>query len=630
MGKNTMLNLQNTFRKFISFILKRYNFFRLTFIVFSDFLITFSSIVMSIFIYTRIVYIPISWGVIYTIIFITFSIRVLYFVIFKIYNISFQHACALYIFKISSVIFISTITNYFILRMLFPKYWFLTISVLDVLFNITGSVCFRFSPLIYDELVNRMGEGNKNCLIYGCGKTGQRVIEVLKENKIKVKGFIDDNPNNLRKIIKGIKVLGTFEDLEKLTTKLKIDVFVITILSLDGEKIRDIKQTCSKLNIELKMIPSSYQVYNKDINQIASSIRSINYEDLLRRPVRNDNFDNLNEFFKSKTIFVTGAGSIGSELVRQLTNFDVREVVVLDNNELNLFNIENNIPEVFSNKIKLRLVDLKNVTLLKNIFLHSKPDYVFHTAAYKHVPIVEENACEGVYNNLLCLKNTITLSEDFKIKKFIFISTDKAVKPVNIMGATKKLGELYLKAVDGKNNLTSVAVRFGNVIGSSGSLIPKIIAQIQENKPVTLTHPEASRFFMLTSEAVFLILKATTMANGGEIFILDMGSPIKITDIARDVAGFYGKTLGKDIPFKYIGLRPGEKITEELIPDEEQIVYKDGMYVTTYSGNNHNFYENFLKDYDEILKLASNAKKDEMIALIHKYVNTYSITRRIL
>ena len=614
--------IQRIFRQFIAFVVSRYGFFRLIFFAAMDFSITFISFIAAIFIYTRVIYVDYTWWMIYSMIGIAFFIKLAFFGVFRVYNISFQYASALYISKTSSVIFLSALVNYFILRAVFPGYWFPTISVIAFLLDIFTSVSFRFFPLVYQELCARSGEQNQNCLVYGCGDTGKSLMPILQRNKVKIEGFIDDSPNNINKVISGVKVLGRLEDLGRIVNETKVDVLIIAIPSLDGGKTKKIRQICSELNIVLKTIPSLSEIYNKDIEEIARAIRTINYDDLLRRPVKRENFSALNAFFEGKKVIVTGVGSIGKELITQLLNFKLDKILALDNCELNLFELENIIDKKQSVKITKRLLDLKNAKLLKNIVTEFRPDIVFHTAAYKHVPIVEENVCEGVLNNLSCLKNIYEASEKAGAKRFIFISSDKAVRPTNVMGATKRLGELFIQSMNEKQDMISCSVRFGNVMGSSGSLVPRIMSQIENNRVVTITHPEASRFFMLTSEAVLLILKASTIADGGEIFILDMGVPIKIKDLVNDIISFYGKTVREKVDIEYIGLRPGEKILEELFLDEvEQKEYKDGLFIARASSFDYN---KFLNDYDALISISSDARQDETLNMVNRYAKIYT------
>jgi len=614
--------LRRILRGLAAYTTKNYFFYRLLFLVFCDFFITFSSLIAAIFIYTRLIFIPYSWSIIVTVIFAVFFVKFVFFILFHIYDISFQHASILYIIKTSSIILASSAVSYFLIKALFPAYWFFALTILYVLFDVLGSIGFRFLPLIYYEICSRIGEESKNCLIYGCGDTGKSLMPVMTKNRVRINGFIDDDPNKLKKVINGIKVLGALENLGKILTKTRIDVLIVAIPSLEGRKFKRIKKMCSEFNIELKTIPSLYQIYNKNRQGIADSIRLLNYEDLIRRPVRKENFSDLNDFFGAKKIIITGAGSIGGELVNQLINFDLKKIIVLDNCELNLFNLKNRIDKKPLDKIELKLIDLKNKRSLEGIFAEEKPDFVFHTAAYKHVPIVEQNTCEAVLNNLLCLKNIYEVSSGARVKKFIFVSSDKAVRSTNIMGATKRLGELYLQARGISGGMVSLSVRFGNVIGSSGSLVPGVIEQIRRNGPVTVTHPDASRFFMLVSEAVLLILKASVIAGGGEVFILDMGKPIKIIDMVKDIISFYGKIPEVEIPIEYIGLRPGEKLFEELIFDGvESKTYADGMYVTRSKAFDFN---EFINAYDAVLSLAREANENEMLRLIKRYVKIYT------
>jgi len=604
--------------KIITYLAKRYNLFRTIFLGTSDFLIIFFSLIAGIFLYTRLIPIPYSWKIISEIIALSFIIRLILFFVFKIYNISFQHVSHLYILKISSIIMLHYAFSYLILKSIWPSFWFGFISVLSAITDIIISVIFRFIPLVYYEICNKISNGDRNCLIFGSGETGQSLAQALIKHRHNVKGFIDDDPHCKNKIIHGIRVLGQLNDLERLLTQLKVEILIIAIPSLSGERIKTIRKLCSKFNIEVKIVSSLYG--NSKSIEIESSIQQINYEDLLRRSIKKENFLNYNAFFRSKTIWITGAGgSVGTELVRQLLSLEVSKVIALDHSELNLFNLQNNISSSQKKKLVLKLIDLKNSTLLEKLSLENIPHMVFHAAAYKHVPMVQENACEGVLNNLLCLENIYNLSCRHHIQKFIFISSDKAVKSQSIMGMTKKLGELYVQIMGDRTGLNACSVRFGNIIGSSGSLIPTIINQVQKNMPITITHPNASRFFMLVSEAAQLILKASILSEKGEIFILDMKDPINIMDIVQDIAAFYNKELKKDIPIDYIGLRPGEKLTEKLFDENtEHLIPKEEMYIAKQK-NAFPLNNDFLSDYRQIIDYAQHGFEIEMMKLIEKY-----------
>jgi len=606
------------FSKSINWLVRNYRVSRLIFFATADFVITFLSVIVAIFLYTRFFAVAYSWSIIFSIIGIIFLVKLISFSVFRIYDISFQYPNILYILKIFSVLVCIACINYFLLGVIFPEFWLLTVALLAAISDIFCSICFRIAPLVYYELSSNLSEGSMNTLIYGCGDTGKSLIPVLRKNNMRIKGFVDDNSKNTHKVVNGIKVMGRFDDLKKIIERMAVDNLIVAIPSLNGKKIKNIMDVCLRLNIKVKVIPPFYKNYNKDIEELASSIRNIRYSDLIRRSVKKESFTEVGNFFKGQKILITGGGSIGSELVKQLINFDVEKIVVLDNNELNIFNLENDIAKDQLNKVEIRLVDLKNKKSLESIFDECHAGFVFHTAAYKHVPIVEKNPCESVLNNLLCLKNTYELSKKNNVTKFIFVSSDKAVRSTNIMGATKRLGELYVQSMGINGLMISSSVRFGNVLGSSGSLIPKIENQIMNNAAVTVTHPEASRFFMLVSEAALLILKSSIIASNSEIFILDMGEPVKIIDMVEEVIRFHGKVPVVDVPIEYIGLRPGEKLFEELIFEGvESKIYKDGIYIAKPNDIDH---EQFIADYNEILSFAMSGNKTGMLGAINKYV----------
>ena len=406
----------------------------------------------------------------------------------------------------------------------------------------------------------------KRIIIIGAGYAGEKVAREINDNPdmcYKIVGFVDDDLKKSGKHIHGNKVLGRIENIKEISKKMKVDELLIAIPSAPGKKIREIVEICKSTEIPFKTLING--------NVSIKRIRDISYKDLLRRP--HVHLENLKiaDFLKNKCIMITGAGgSIGSELCRQVCRYLPSLIILFDSSEANLYSIEmelkHNIPDVKHVAILGRVQD---ELLVDRVISKYKPDVIFHAAAYKHVPLVERNPWEAIFTNIVGTNTIVKAAIKHQIKRFVLVSTDKAVRPTNVMGASKRVTEKIIHSQ--QSGMTKfMAVRFGNVIGSSGSVIPLFRQQIEKGGPVTITHPEITRFFMTIEEAALLILQAFTMGEGGEIFILEMGTPVKIVDIAKDLIRLSGKE--NDIDIIFTGLRPGEKLYEELITVGEGIV----------------------------------------------------------
>ena len=442
----------------------------------------------------------------------------------------------------------------------------------------------RFSLRFYNELKKKfISSGDrKRVLIYGAGVCGIRLLRELNEEKshnFKVLGFIDDDRSLVGRKVQEVRVLGTGKEIEAIVKKHHIESIIIAIPDLSGSELKELLNNCRKAEIIPKIVPTLEEILSG--KKSIFSLKQIKIEDLLKRSPKSLNFNEIRKFITGKKILISGAGgSIGAELVLQIAKNSPSKLLLLDNNEFNLYRINNCLKEMNLNiAITPLLADVTDKKRINSIFVKHKPEYVFHAAAYKHVPLVEENPCAGIYNNIGGTLNMAEQSIIHHVEKFVLISTDKAVRPTNIMGATKRVCELIVQNISQDNKIWTefTAVRFGNVLGSSGSVIPKLIDQINNSKTVTITHPEVTRFFMLISEAASLVIQAATLGANGEIFILDMGNPIKIADMAKDLIVLCGKKVDKDVSLTFTGLRQGEKLFEELILKdvESQTIYKD-------------------------------------------------------
>ena len=431
-------------------------------------------------------------------------------------------------------------------------------------------------PLLENERVN--------VLIVGAGEAGILLLKEYMRNPAlgEVVGFIDDDKLKQNEAIQGVRILGNRNVISKVAKDCNVGEIVLAIPSAKGEVIRDLIACCKVPNIKLKIVPGLARIIS---GELKISLREVRPEDLLGRETVSIDECEIAKYLRDKKVLITGAaGSIGSELCRQAAlRFHPVELILIDHNENNLYFLILELKSKFKNlNIKSVIGDINDIGLLKKVFSECKPQVVFHAAAYKHVPLMEENQIAAVKNNALGSRNMIYAAHHYKVERFVLISTDKAVNPINIMGLSKRLAEIFLQAKAKRSRTKFMAVRFGNVLGSDGSVVPLFKKQIEAGGPITITHPDTTRYFMSIKEAVLLVLQAGAIGVGGEIFILDMGEQIKILDLARDLVSLSGLELGKDIGLEYIGLRPGEKIREELLLDKEKdkVTKHDKIYIS--------------------------------------------------
>ena len=414
----------------------------------------------------------------------------------------------------------------------------------------------------------------KNLLIIGAGEAANEIIKTVK-NTMKgyynIVGLIDDNPNKMNYAISGIKILGTRDDIAEICKQYKVDVIFFSISNIDNKNKKEILNICQETGVKIRVLPSIADIIkNKSLLQ---NLRDVEIEDLLgREPITLAN-ENIGELIKGKSILVTGGGgSIGSELCRQIAKFNPSRLIIFDIYENNLYNIEMELKQNhYDEKFEIVAIvgSVRDKKRLEQVFKKYNPYLVFHAAAHKHVPLMEVSPLEAIKNNVFGTYNVANYADKYSVKRFILISTDKAVNPTNIMGATKRMCEMIIQAFNKKSKTEFAAVRFGNVLGSNGSVLPLFKKQISAGGPVTVTHKEITRFFMTIPEAVSLVLQAMSYAKGGEIFVLDMGEPVKIYDLAVSLIKLSGLEPNVDIPIEITGLRPGEKLYEELLMSEE-------------------------------------------------------------
>jgi UDP-N-acetyl-D-glucosamine 4,6-dehydratase len=459
-------------------------------------------------------------------------------------------------------------------------------------------VATAFLMYSYQYYMNKSGiEKTKSLVIYGAGKAGMKLEDEFRHTEYKVDYFVDDDSIRQGRSIDGIKVISKPQLKKYIGEGNKYDLLVIAIPSAPKDRIKEIHEKLSPYFKSIKILPTIQEIL-RDKN-FSAQLKDISVEDLLARHPKDLDTKAIENFISGKKVLITGAGgSIGSEIARQCSTFGADELILLDHSEFNLYQIAEELCEF---KPHLVMQSVSNKELLDKTFAKYKPDIVIHAAAYKHVPLVEDNIGEAIINNVIGTKNTIDCAIKHDVKKFVLISTDKAVRPTNVMGTTKRICELYAQNINTPDNTEIVAVRFGNVLGSSGSVIPKFKAQIEAGKNITVTHPDITRYFMLIPEACELVLQAASIGKGGEIFILDMGEPIKIVDLAQKMIELSGRS---EIQIEFSGLRPGEKLYEELLINDSDM--KTEYESITVAGRTH---YDIAKLNQDIYELVSSSDK---------------------
>lgn len=489
------------------------------------------------------------------------------FLIYQDYSLSWSKSTQK-TFLIKSVVYISAFFVYL------PIYY--TVIPISLMLSELFLYLFaiNFCMYLYSFIVNKNRvKKTKNVVIYGAGKAGLKLEQELINSEYRVINFVDDSKHLQKRSIDGIKILSIKDMKDKIGDR-KIDLLIIAIPSAKQSNIKVIYEALKPYFNEIRILPPLRDILQD--KPFAKQLKDISLEDLLARNPKDLDKHKIRDFIKDKIILITGAGgSIGSEISRQCAKYGATQLILLDHSEYNLYSITEELREY---NIVPVMQSVANKSALSKTYEKYKPQIVIHAAAYKHVPLVEENIQEGLVNNIMGTKNCIDLAIANNVEKFVLISTDKAVRPTNVMGATKRVCELYAQNVV-PNNTEIIAVRFGNVLGSSGSVIPKFKSQIEAGGPITVTHPDITRYFMLIPEACELVLQASTIGKGGEIFILDMGQPVKIVDLANKMVELSGK---EGIEIVFTGLRKGEKLYEELlISDTDKKTQYESILVAT-------------------------------------------------
>lgn len=451
--------------------------------------------------------------------------------------------------------------------------------VIDWLLNILFLGGVRFSFKIAWDMVadrkGRIGQGGapRRVLVVGAGDAGAMIVREMHNNpaiNMLPVGFVDDDERKIGNYIHGVKVYGSRKDIPELARRLHVDEALIAMPTAPGKAIREIVGICESAGLRFRTLPGLFELLNGKV--WLSQIRDVQLEDLLRREPTSINLEEIAGFISGATILVTGAGgSIGSELCRQIARFRPARLLLLGHGENSIYNIEQELSRKFPSLARdVIIADIRDANKMLAILRRYRPQIVFHSAAHKHVPLMEQNVDEAITNNVLGTRNVVRAALAADVQRFVLISTDKAVRPTSIMGATKRIAEMIVQDAAMRSGRAFVAVRFGNVLGSRGSVVPLFREQIAAGGPITITHPEMTRFFMTIPEAVQLVIQAASLATPGQIYALDMGDPVRIVDLARDLVELSGLKLGRDIEIVYTGLRPGEKLHEELFTREEQ------------------------------------------------------------
>lgn len=550
----------------------------------------------------------------------------LIFWLFRLYHSLWQYASIAEVYRIAEACIIVEVVHFLsnkIAGNMLPRSCYFNAAIYLIIAICASRFMYRMIRTVLNKYRNI--KTSNNVMIIGAGEATNVIMREIQNSSYlansNIACIIDDDRRKVGKYIRGVKVIGTRDKIKEAAKLYDIDEIIFAIPSASNEVKRDILNICKETDCTLKILPGVYQMVDGEIN--VNSIRNVDVLDLLGRDPIEVDIESIMGYVKDKVIMVTGGGgSIGSELCRQLVSHKPKLLIIFDIYENNAYDIQQELKINYPDANVVTLIgSIRNVSRLESVFAQYKPDIVYHAAAHKHVPLMEVSPDEAVKNNVVGTWNVARMADKYGVKKFVMISTDKAVNPTNVMGATKRICEMIVQTYNEISKTDFVAVRFGNVLGSNGSVIPLFKRQIEAGGPVTVTDPNIIRYFMTIPEAVSLVLQAGAYAKGGEIFILDMGEPVKIDDLAKNLIRLSGYTLGVNMEIKYTGLRPGEKLYEELLMKEEGLQETDNKLIhigKPIEFDKENFFDNLEKLKEEAYSETGNIRE-----LIKEVVPTY-------
>lgn len=552
------------------------------------------------------------------------AVKLIIFFVFRMYTKIWKYASIRDFVDTVSALALSTAVMVFVFYIIEAPYFPKSILIIDFLLTLILIIASRFSARVFNELIfGSIYSRKKRSLILGAGDAGEMIVREMtrqKKSEYTPIGFLDDDRAKIGRQIHGIKVYGKTDDLGKYIKKLAIDEVIIAIPSASGEVRKKIAFVAKELGVVCKTLPSLYEIIDGKAHLY--QIRDIQIEDILGRKPVSLKYAELLGQFKDKSILITGAGgSIGSELCRQILRFKPSKLIMVDHSENDMFLIEQELSEKFDYPSAIPIVtDIRDKPSMKGVFKKYRPQVIFHAAAYKHVPLMQLNPEAALQNNFIGTRMLAKMAIENEVERFVMLSTDKAVKPNSIMGISKLLSEKYLQALSKTRKTVFSIVRFGNVLGSRGSVVPIFQSQIENGGPVYVTHPEMKRFFMTISEASQLVIQSCVMGNGGEIFVLDMGNPINILDLAKNMIRLYGLNPEKDIKIVFSGVRRGEKMNEELTGSSEKLEPTGipSIFLAS-SGDN--------EDREEMLNLLFNIERE---ILLFDYTNLFKDLKKVI
>ena len=550
----------------------------------------------------------------------------LIFWLFRLYHSLWQYASIAEVYRIAEACIIVEVVHFLsnkIMGNMLPRSCYFNAAIYLIIAICASRFMYRMIRTVLNKYRNI--KTSNNVMIIGAGEATNVIMREIQNSSYlansNIACIIDDDRRKVGKYIRGVKVIGTRDKIKEAAKLYDIDEIIFAIPSASNEVKRDILNICKETDCTLKILPGVYQMVDGEIN--VNSIRNVDVLDLLGRDPIEVDIESIMDYVKDKVIMVTGGGgSIGSELCRQLVSHKPKQLIIFDIYENNAYDIQQELKINYPDANVVTLIgSIRNVSRLESVFAQYKPDIVYHAAAHKHVPLMEVSPDEAVKNNVVGTWNVARMADKYGVKKFVMISTDKAVNPTNVMGATKRICEMIVQTYNEISKTDFVAVRFGNVLGSNGSVIPLFKRQIEAGGPVTVTDPNIIRYFMTIPEAVSLVLQAGAYAKGGEIFILDMGEPVKIDDLAKNLIRLSGYTLGVNMEIKYTGLRPGEKLYEELLMKEEGLQETDNKLIhigKPIEFDKENFFDNLEKLKEEAYSETGNIRES-----LKKVVDTY-------